>query len=40
MAEKHEIITPVFKSKPSNLKKHLFMAWPTVKAQLKEPNQL
>ena len=36
MEEQHEIITPVFKSKPSNFKKHAFTARPAVKVQVND----
>ena len=36
MKEQHEIITPVFKSKPSNFKKHAFTARPAVKVQVND----
>lgn len=36
MEEQNEIITPVFKSKPSNLKKHGFTARPAVKVQVND----
>lgn len=34
MEEQREIITPLFKSKSSNLKKHAFVTRPAVKVQL------
>ena len=33
MTEQNEIITPVFKNKPSNLQKHSFTARPAVKSK-------
>lgn len=36
MEEQNEIITPVFKSKPSNFKKHTYTARPAVKVSVNE----
>ena len=36
MTEQNEIITPVFKNKPSNLQKHSFTARPAVKINVNE----
>lgn len=36
MEEQNEIITPVFKNKPSNFKKHVFTARPAVKINVNE----
>ena len=36
MTEQNEIITPVFKNRPSNLQKHSFTARPAVKINVNE----
>ena len=36
MTEQNEIITPVFKNKPSNLQQHSFTARPAVKINVNE----
>ncbi len=36
MEEQNEIITPVFKNKPNNFKRHTFTAHPAVKIKVNE----